>query len=57
MRWPLITFFQCIYYLNSKYTAIFVEKCENPLHCKGFSHFSTKISAFVIFMFEILTNR
>ena len=24
---------------------LFVEKCENPLHCKGFSHFSTKINS------------
>ena len=30
-------------------------KCENPLHCKGFSHFISKNnSVFVIFMLEIL---
>ena len=33
------------------------KKCENPLPCKGFSHFSTKNhSVFVILPFEILTN-
>ena len=35
-----------------------LKKCENPLHCKGFSQsFSTKNnSVFVILPFEILTN-
>ena len=38
----------------------FVEKSENPLQCKGFSHFffnKKNNSVFVILMFEILTKR
>ena len=35
-----------------------LEKCENLLHCKGFSLFSTNNnSVFVIFTFENLTKR
>ena len=35
-----------------------LKKYENPLHCKGFSHFfQQKITVFVILMFEILTKR
>ena len=34
-----------------------LKKCENPLHCKGFSHFSTKNnSVFVTFADICLTN-
>ena len=44
---------------SAKDSHIFFQKCENPLQCKGFSHFfSTKNnSVFVILMFEILTKR
>ena len=36
----------------------FVEKCENLLHCKRFSHFFNKNnSVFVIFRFVNLTKR
>ena len=49
----------CISSSKANTLLFFVEKkCENPLQCKGFSHFfSTKNnSVFVQLPFEILTN-
>ena len=47
------------YQLLKANTLLFLmKKCDNPLQCKGFSHFFSAKSnrVFVIFMFEILMN-
>ena len=34
-----------------------LKKCENPLHCKGVSHFSTKINSVFVTLADICLNK
>ena len=58
---PILLIHKFVKQISAKVTKIhcyfLLKKCENPLHCKGFSHFSTKNnSVFVILMFEIFNE-